>query len=429
MNIFKNIFNNKKENLRVFPKECNDGNVRIENNQIICEGAHDINSCVVNLADLQYAYVTIRQDKLAYLFLFDYHQNSIPITYKGFKTVYTELSNRFNFNDDLFFENINKKEVTKREIWRKKYEPTFEILKSNYTDYNQGFEIQAKVKEFISWDTTYDKLEKSENIIFETSPYGQKVLKFKYPTRIGNIILNDFSSYFDNGRTDVAVLNYYTQCYNHLGTDKSYNDLKDILKKDISINEKTHNYEREDQKHINFDLGGINLSICYTYDSDWLFNGGYTSLSIENKRHYDELLSNKKYEERIVISDFLKLDGNVRISEDYKRNKRVKRRPEQLNQQFENHSVIWIDNTNEKIGFSSNNFSQVFDINEIKLFHIQNILPAKGGGGSYLELIMENQKYNYSILTESCHFFDKYAKDIKKLTRKDVIFGKEYHDC
>lgn len=56
-------------------------------------------------------------------------------------------------------------------------------------------------------------------------------------------------------------------------------------------------------------------------------------------------------------------------------------------------------------------------------------MPAKGGGGSYLELILEDKKDKYTIFTEYCHFFDKYSERIMKLTNKEVNFGKEYYDC
>lgn len=264
---------------------------------------------------------------------------------------------------------------------------------------------------------------------FETSSYGQKISKFKYPIRIGNIILNNFNSYFDNSRTDVPILNFYADCFDLEGTDKSYIDLKTILVKDLNVNKEVSNYERSDQKYLNFNANDMNLSICYTYDSDWQFNSGYTSLTIKNKRLYPDFLVYKNYEAKITISDYLILEGNIGISGDYKRNRRVKRRPQKIIEKFDNQTLIWIDDVNFKIGFSSSNFSHVFDSKDIKSFFIQNILPAKGGGGSYLELLLEDQQYNYSIFTECCYFFDKYSERIMKLTNKEVNFGQEYYDC
>jgi len=425
MSFFNRFFKNNK-----FPQENNDGTIQIIDNKLICKGNHGINSCEVNLDNLQYAYIIINRNKVPYLFLFDFHQNSIPTNFKGFKNAYEQLSKRFNFNDAVFLENVNKKMELKKEIWRKQYESTYAIIEGReYKDYENGFEIHSPQKQFISWETTYEELEKNENTIFKESPYKQKILKFIYPIRIGNILLFDFSIYFDNKRTDVPVLHFYTHCFDKLGTDKSYNDLKNILKNDIKLSDHSGGYERNDQKNIGFNLNGMKLSICYTYDGDWHYNGGYTSLSIENHRDYPNFLIDSDYENKMIVSNYLILDGKIDISGDYKRNRKIKRRPKKLTEQFQSQTIIWIDDVNNKIGFSSNQFSQVYEKEEIKSFCIQNILPAKGSGGGNLEIILENQKYNFAVLTENCHFFDKYAEKIKELTNKELVFGEEYHDC
>jgi len=429
MSIFKNLFNTQKEHSKIFPKENNDGNVKIENNQIIYTDSNGIHDCTVHLKDLQYAYITIRNNKLAYLFLFDHHQNFIPVTYSGFSKMYLELSTKFNFKDSIFFENIGKTTVLKKEIWRKHYVPTFEILNSKNIDYHLGFEIQSPSKQFISWDTTYEELEKNKNTLFKKSPYGQKLLKFNAPVRIGNILLKDFSAYFDTDRNDVPVLNYYTHCFNNIANDESYMQLKKVLNRDLTSGKINNGYERADQKNINFNLKGMHLSICYTYDSDWFFNGGYTSLSIENKREYPALLDNKTYEELMVISRFLLFKGNVKMFGDYRKNKNIKNRPEKIKLQFKDNTIIWVDDKNKKIGFSSNNIAELFDIDEINSFCIQNILPAKGSGGAYLEIITNTKKYNYPIFNEACNFFDKYTLRIEEITGKKVAFGKECYDC
>lgn len=422
MSIFNRLF--RKNN---FPDECNDGTVKIVGNKIICEGNHGIQSCEVNIDDIQYAYVIVNVNKQSFLFLFDYHQNSIPTIYKGFKNVYEDLSQRFKFDDSTFFDNVNRKVELKKEIWRRQYEPTYVLLNGNFNDYEKGFEIQSPNKQFISWETTYKELENNENIILEKSPYGQKIAKIKFPIRIGNIIIKDFKSYFDNSRTDSPILHFYSQCYDKKGTDKSYNDLKSVLLKDIKIDDKKLSYERSDQKNCNFDFNGMNLSICYTYDSDWQFNCGYTSFTIENKRNYPDLLLDINYEENLEVSEYLILDGKIGISEDYKRSNKVKRRQPKITDLFNEQTIIWRDDKNNKIGFSSNQFSQVYDKEEIKSFAIQNILPAKGSGGGYLEIVLENKKY--AIFSESCNFFDKYADQIRNLTSKELTFEQEYHDC
>lgn len=91
MSIFDKLFKNQ-----IFPEECNDGTVKIDGNKIICEGNYGIQSCEVNIDDIQYAYVIVNANKQSFLFLFDHHQNSIPTIFKGFKNVYEELSKKAN---------------------------------------------------------------------------------------------------------------------------------------------------------------------------------------------------------------------------------------------------------------------------------------------------------------------------------------------
>ena len=103
---------NSKEISEIFPESSNYGKVKIENDQIIKDNGQYID--VINLNDLQYVYLTIDDDMYSYFFFSDHHHNTIPIDYKGFTKVYKELSSRFNFNDQEFFESFNKNEKVKK---------------------------------------------------------------------------------------------------------------------------------------------------------------------------------------------------------------------------------------------------------------------------------------------------------------------------
>ncbi|MBP1840979.1 hypothetical protein [Formosa algae] len=413
-----------------FPKPTTAGDVSIENNTLICTDYKDrgMRSCVVNLDDLQYVYIKVANDKEKYLFLFDHHQNDIPLNYKGFKEVYTQLSDRFNFDDTVFFEHSLNSKPFKTQIWRRKHPKTYTILDFIYKDYNLGFEIQSNPKVFVSWDTTYNALTDLEHVFFETSPYNQKLLKFKYPVRIGNVILNTFQAYFDNPRTDVPVLHYYCDCYNDSGNDGSYFDLKHVLSHDVINDDVFKGYERADQKNLFFDLNKIRLSICYTYDYKWHYDSGNTSITIKNHREYPELLYDETYEKDIVISETLILKGEFSCPEDYMRNEKIKYRPKAVSASYTDQTLIWTDAVNNKIGCSTNNFAQIFDTSEIESFSILNILPARGSGGAELYIITTDKTY-HKVLRGRCKAFDNYVSHIEHLTNKKVTFEKEYHDC
>ncbi|WP_159023304.1 hypothetical protein [Formosa sp. L2A11] len=430
MSFFDTFFESQAEHTHHFPEPTSNGEVKIENNTLICQDFKDkgMRSCVVNLDDLQYVYIKVIDENDKYLFLFDHHQNDIPLTYKGFEKVYTQLSETFNFNDAVFFENMTKTERLKKQIWRRKYPKTYTILDTNYSDYNEGFEIQSQPKQFISWESTYDEIKDYENIYFEKSPYDQTLLKFKYPIRIGNVILTTLQAYFDNTRTDVPVLHYYCNCYNDLGNDGSYNDLNKVFTQDLVPDKVLKGYERADQKNWFFDLNNIKLSMCYTYDSNWQFDGGNTSITIKNQREYPELLIDVVYEKAIVISETLSLDGDFSCPEDYMRNSRIKYTPKSITEKFKAGTIIWTDSVNEKIGFASKGYAQVFDLAEIKALNIRNVLPARGRGRADLFVITTDDTF-HTVLSGTCKVFDKYVDNLKQLSGKIIMFEPEYYDC
>jgi len=416
-------------NTHIFPEESSDGVVTLVGNKIRCEGKNQMGSGDVSIDDLQYAYVTVNNNNQVFLFLFDHHQHYIPVNFTGFKNVYQALTEKFSFNDQLFFESIHKKEILKKEIWRRTYVPNYAILAGDLSDYEEGFEIQSPQPQFVLWETTYQSLENNSAVYFDRSPYGQMLLKFKFPIRIGNIQIVNFFTYFDNVRKDAPVSEYYVDCFDAAGTDKSYIELKQVLTHDLGGAPDSIGYERADQKNMYFNSKGIRLSICYTYNSTWQFDGGYTSFHIKNTREYEALLIDEVYESELVVSDFLILPGKIRMRSDYKSNSKVKRRQEKITEQFKDKTIIWRDDVNHKIGFSCGAFSQVYDQDQIKSLQIQNVLPARGSGSSNLELILELDKNHYEIFSEKCHYFDRYADRLKQLLKKELTFGEEYHDC
>ncbi|WP_434036052.1 hypothetical protein [Formosa sp. 4Alg 33] len=428
MSILNTWFGDKHTNQTLFPKPTDDGEVSIQNKQLICTGVKGMHSCVVNLTELQYAYIKITPSKERYLFLFDHHQNNIPVTFKGFQGVYETLSSMFGFDDEVFLSHVNSEAPLIKQIWRRKHPKNYSVLDINHHDYHDGFEIQSQPKQFISWEITYRELENHQYIYFETSPYGQKLLKFKYPVRIGNVIFNDLQAYFDNKRTDVPVLYFYSDCYNDMGNDGSYYDLKHVLTCDLMGDEALNGYERDDQKNLIFDLKGIALSICYTYDSRYLFDAGNTAVTIQNHREYPELLTDKEYEARIDISEALPLQGDLEVSKDYMKNERITYRPRAVSERFMDQPVIWTDVKNDKIGFSAHGYAELFNLDEIESFSIQNMLPAKGSGGAYLEVLLIN-KTKHTVFSGRFKTFDTYKEDLERVTHKPVTFAKEYYDC
>lgn len=413
-----------------FPVETNDGNVWKKANLIFYQYKGNIHTQEVDVDLLRYVYIVVDRRGEASLFLFDNHQHYIPVHFNGFRDVYVALSEKLGFNDQVFFEYLNSKEIVKKQVWRNMRTRNYQVLRdSGFSDYDEGFEIQSPEKEFISWDTTYGELAKSKQVYIDESPYGQKIIKFKFPVRVGNILMNHLRAYLDNvRREDAPMLHFYADCYDETNSHNSYWELKETLERYIEVKEHLPGYERDDQHYYSVAINGMQISIVYTFDSDWQFNGGSTSLSIKNNREYADLLVDQDYEKAIEVSDFFFLNEQIEIIGNYKKDPQVRRRPEKLNLKAGDKPVVWLDNKNGRLGFADKTRCKVEALNTIESFAIQNILPAKGGGGAYL-IIKLNSGKSYEVIRGKCYSLDFLQEKLAQMTNRPVGMEPEYHDC
>lgn len=410
-----------------FPQEFPDGSIRLEGDLLVCDGQHGLYSCQVNTEALQYAYVLVDRNGQSFLLLSDGVQHAIPTQYTGFREMYIALTKEFGFDDDVFFAHVHQTQPVKKVIWRKTGAPTYKILKDKeYNDYADGFEIQSPEKCFIDWDTPHEVLAKHAQV---HAAADSNERTFSYPVRIGNIAIQELSFYKRGDREDAPVLYFSARCYDSTSSDESYEELKATLLSDFASKDHLLGYERQDQKSYSFRASGMYLGLVYNYDSDWSTESGYTYFSVENRRDYPELLEDKAYEATMEISEVLLLEGPINTSTDYRRNKRIKLRPAKLKEHYGEAPLLWLDRKNGKIGFAASYYCQVFDAAAIKKLVIQNILPAKGPGGAYLEVSFTDDSYNYSVLTGDSYVFDRYQASLQTLTGKEVSFASEYYNC
>ncbi len=298
--------------------------------------------------------------------------------------------------------------------------PNYEILITNYYDYHEGFEILSPARKFVNWNTSVGALLLNPNIYFEIDEYGIKLAKFKYSIRIGNIILSGLYFRTPQKRNDVPVLNLYTNIYGTERTDKGYRDLHKKLFDDIGSERYISSFSADfTQAYATFDLDKMTISLVHDYNPD----RGYTSLQIENRREYPELLV---IEEKVQISKILVLETGIKIYGRYKENEKIRWRPDELQFYCQEVPAIWVDKSNNEIGFSDNTFSQRYFLTKIENIFIQNIYPAKCGGSSRLYITLKADGKRKEIFTATYSTFDKYACEISNLAGLKVIFGEEY---
>ena len=132
-------------------------------------------------------------------------------------------------------------------------------------------------------------------------------------------------------------------------------------------------------------------------------------------------------EKKGQIDDYLYIDEEIETSSNYKFNPRIKQKFSKLNANMINKPIIWMDIKNDSIGFAYKKYYQVFKRSQIKSFSIQNVLPAKGSGGGYLQINLSDNSYT-NIFSGKCHIFDEYVKKISGLTGIQVSIAEEYYD-
>ncbi len=416
-----NLF--KKNNS--YPKETEPGNIHIQDDHLFYED--HTNEERVNLSILKYAYVEILGEN-PYLFLFDYRQHYIPILQNGFSKIYPQLSERFGFDNALFFKIINSRKEQKHRIWIDKKETNYQILTDRHSDYIDGLEVQTTPPLFVSWDTSYEEFLKLNIGHLYESEFETSYFKIDYPVRIGSLVINNLEFYYDeNDRQNIAVQSYFTTLYADSNSDKSYYELRKLWLEEIPTDIENAGYERDDQKYLTFDLDGIGLSICYTYDVDSQYDDGGTSLSINNYRDYSEVIARDTIELNPETTKILSFETWLDFQPDYKNNANVIAVPQLLNENTQYHNAVWLAN-DHTFGFTGDQYAIQFNRTDISQIIVQNVLPAKGGG--YVEFFVRLKSDDLvAIYYGEQNALDAYVQPLQELLGIEVLTPEPYYNC
>lgn len=403
--------------------------VNLDTNEVVYNSSQSFSSGKFMVDDILYAYAVKTKYQKSQIFVFDHHQHRIDSDLPGFGDIVSFLASELNFDVSVFDE-IEKSELPlKKEIYRKICPVSYQVLGEYRNDYQYGFEILSDIKEFVYWDTKAQIIMDRDDVYIAKTPYDQNVLRFKHPVRVGNIVFHDLYTHVDGIRFDLPFLMYYGSCFSRENNDSSYNDLKAQFQNDFEQENQKLQYERWDQKSYKFLIENISFSLVYTYDNDWQFDGGDTSFAIENLREYPQLLIDEAYEKSIEIDTCLIFESGLSFQPNYKNNDLVKIKPTKLKDFSDSKPLVWIDKINGYLGFASTEHSIKYKLTEIKEIIIQNILPAKGNGCSYLELSFNDNKRYETVFRGRCYDLDNFQNPLKMVTGFDVIMAEPYHDC
>lgn len=102
--------------------------------------------------------------------------------------------------------------------------------------------------------------------------------------------------------------------------------------------------------------------------------------------------------------------------------------PDEILKILNNRNLLWVDEKNDLLGYSSVKRSKLFILSEVKGLEIQNMLPAKGGGGSWIVVRLLNGG-SCEIAEAGEYSFDEYVEEITQITGLSVTMLPEYYNC
>lgn len=271
--------------------------------------------------------------------------------------------------------------------------------------------------------TTYEAL-------FQQTQFKEKGISydFIFPIRIGRLLLKDVWI-TPSVRKDVPILALYTECYHESATEKSYQELTAALRENQQLIRLCVE-ERADPKLYKsvLRLNATEFELRYYRHIRDDFDRGYTKFSIRDTTDYLDYVINEPYENQLVITDYLVIEAQNLIKMDYTDNSIIKRRPPKIKEKFRDaQSLIWTDNLNHKIGFTSDDRAIVFDKADIESFTLANIETTRRHNRSSLSIcFVDKNKEAITVFLAEHHFLIPYVDKIKTLTQKEVLFLEEY---
>lgn len=403
-----------------------EGEVRLDGDTVIYTARQGYREAVIDLTQLQYVYVYTTENCQT-LVLNDYHQHLIPCSAAGFALLFQHLSQQLAFDEKKFFEALAGNKAVKAELWRAKGFDNCRIpdLSDDGAqlshELSEGFWVCAETRHWISWDMTSEALAVLPFVHQTTNEYGLTEIRFHHPVQLGNLLLDDWRYYLPaHLRLDVPLDSFYTNLRIQGNGDQNYflakKALMEILGKSIE------GYEREDQNNCQWLFHGLKFSLIYWYDGKYSYESGYTYLSVQNERSYPNYLIDQHYELNATISKRLLIEHNFRIGSDFRRSQYFRQTPQTIAKELiasSKNFMIWLDEPNGKAGFANEENAMIFPIAALTGFSLQNVLPDRSSGGTYLSAILKEGDPQ-SILIGDCRAFDPYITQAVELLQLPV---------
>lgn len=297
----------------------------------------------------------------------------------------------------------------------------YQILSKDDADTTKGFEIQDPELTFISWDTPVPQVLKEYGHLLKIDVYEPlSFVSFLYPVRVGNMILENFGTHA-NEDDPRPFITYEAHCVNSTqemqGFAEIQQNLLNVLPKPIDTF-----YHQQEFLRCVFDLSGVNL-VLYKQT----LQQGYVLLRWINNRSYPHLLENTAYEKIMQISaQLIWENSNLHLDRDYMRNLQIKETPLAIRKKFADQTLIWRDDRNQYLGFSKEDRTHIYKLEDVDYLSIIEIDDGRIGFYSELNVHFKSENggpipvISFSGEPGKVTFFMNYKEEIETITQRRV---------
>ncbi|KZE73574.1 hypothetical protein AV926_18220 [Myroides marinus] len=396
--------------------------VFILDNHIISKNKISYYNCNQNIDDIQVLYFTCINNK-PLLFIAGKHNSHIPTSSANFLPTFLYLANTLGFNPNLLtiFEETFGCERNMF-IWARKNPSNFVLLESTELsdDILLGYEIQNDTKTFISWEASYEDIISLKEVVKGIPDNDDDLIKYSFnvPVRVGNIILDDFA-FYDCDRKNIPVANYFSYCECDKVISKPYSFLKNALLGNNSL--KNALIDTEEDKSI------IYSTKAKTKDLEFYFSNAYpTDLDAANNRVFFLITNLKEYLSAIIYPEYIiklsiahctTLSGEVYLDMVcYKETPHIYRVPTFIQEISQNRPFIWIDDSNQELGFADHQYTHILLLEDVDYMCILNTTLDNGVVES--KLCVKTRLFDFLIPMFTSNAIDLHI--FEEQIRKDI---------
>ena len=317
-------------------------------------------------------------------------------------------------------------------IWSKyflkNWQPDFEELSPCISpDILYFFTVDKDSSYCISWNTTYSELLALNLGHLETDINHVQFYYFDIPIIVGHIKFNHAKILWNSTSLESPIQHYIVDIREGVRYIDTYSKLAGMLSKYETYAQKITDNMVMDEDSFNLCIKDIFYVLNYS------ISDRCTRLDIYNKRDYAyPILLDSNYQHQGTVSKIHYMSYGLKIEQyhhyyDYC----IKPVPSFITAllEYDEDNILWIDNINKVIGFKGDKSCLVLP-NKIESIQIDNLRPAKGWGGFWMEIRIAGFKNSiriYQVL--DVNQLDKHVDDFSAFFGINVVINDRGYDC